>query len=215
MHLHLTQLAQSAIVDVVNPTQEREHGRERRKRLTRQALRRAVLELGLEHGLASVSVEAITERAGVSARTFFNYFESKEEAALLDLFQIGEPELMALVDGDPGHAWSDLTELFASDLDRAVQNEDFLGFLQLQDSNPGLAARQFSAFRVFEARTSAALVDRLGGDEAARIRAPLMVGCCLVAVQVGLGTWALKRQGPVRPHLEHALAVLSPAFSST
>lgn len=194
----------------------REHGRDRRKRLTRQALRRSTLELGLEHGLASVSVEAIAERAGVSARTFFNYFESKEDAALLGLFQVTDEALEALADGDARSAWADLTELFADDLEQAAGDVDLLRLLELQDADPGLAGRQLATFARFEARISAALVGRLGADTDARLRAPLMVGCCFTAVRVALGTWAEGgRRGAVRPHLERALSVVAPAFDPT
>lgn len=56
--------------------------RERKKRERGRALRRATLELTLESGYANVTIEAICERAGVSRRTFFNYFANKEEALL-------------------------------------------------------------------------------------------------------------------------------------
>ncbi|MCA0145139.1 TetR/AcrR family transcriptional regulator [Blastococcus sp. LR1] len=56
--------------------------RERKKQDTRAALSAATLELALEHGLGAVTVEQIAARAGVSYRTFFNYFSGKEEALL-------------------------------------------------------------------------------------------------------------------------------------
>ncbi|WP_198597903.1 acyl-CoA-like ligand-binding transcription factor [Blastococcus atacamensis] len=56
--------------------------RERKKRDTRAALARATLELAIEHGFAAVTVEQVAARAGVSYRTFFNYFSGKEEALL-------------------------------------------------------------------------------------------------------------------------------------
>lgn len=56
--------------------------RERKKREREQALRRAALDLTAENGFANVTIEAICERAGVSRRTFFNYFGNKEEALL-------------------------------------------------------------------------------------------------------------------------------------
>ncbi len=56
--------------------------RERKKRERGRASRRATLELTLESGYADVTIEAICERAGVSRRTFFNYFANKEEAPL-------------------------------------------------------------------------------------------------------------------------------------
>ncbi len=56
--------------------------RERKKRETRLALHRAALELVEDRGLVAVTIDEIAARADVSARTFFNYFESKDAAVL-------------------------------------------------------------------------------------------------------------------------------------
>ncbi|RJO68176.1 TetR family transcriptional regulator [Nocardia panacis] len=54
--------------------------RERKKRDTRWALSDAALELMFERGLENVVREDIAARAGVSVRTFNNYFAGKYEA---------------------------------------------------------------------------------------------------------------------------------------
>jgi AcrR family transcriptional regulator len=54
--------------------------RERKKLGTRWALSDAALELALERGLENVTREDIANRAGVSLRTFNNYFAGKYEA---------------------------------------------------------------------------------------------------------------------------------------
>lgn len=58
--------------------------RERKKQQTWLALHRAALRLATAHGVAEVTTEHIATAAGVSPRTFFNYFPTKE-AALVGL----------------------------------------------------------------------------------------------------------------------------------
>ncbi|WP_426592660.1 TetR/AcrR family transcriptional regulator [Cellulomonas sp. McL0617] len=61
---------------------EDEGRRERKKRVTTEAIEQAAIDLALEVGLRETTVEAISERADVTSRTFFNYFASKEDAVL-------------------------------------------------------------------------------------------------------------------------------------
>lgn len=192
-----------------------EHGRERRKRLTRRALRAATLHLGLEHGLAEVSVDAIASRAGVSPRTFFNYFETKEDAALIELFTVPADELAALAAGGSGAGvWAELTRLFAADVDRAGQvGPDLPRYMALHERHPALQGRQLARFARFEAELADAIAARLGAGPAGRLRAEVMAGACITAVRVGLRHWGLAAwQGPARLHVEEAFAILAPAF---
>jgi len=54
--------------------------RERKKQATHKALREAALRLALERGPDNVRVDDIAESAGVSTRTYNNYFSSREQA---------------------------------------------------------------------------------------------------------------------------------------
>ena len=56
--------------------------RERRREQTWRALHEAALKRVREHGMRGPTVEEIAREAGVSPRTFFNYFPSKEDAVL-------------------------------------------------------------------------------------------------------------------------------------
>lgn len=56
--------------------------REQKKEETRRALARASAELLLSEGSDGMTVAAVAERAGVSTRTFHNYFPRREDALL-------------------------------------------------------------------------------------------------------------------------------------
>jgi AcrR family transcriptional regulator len=70
--------------------------RERKKAKTTTDLIDAAYALFIEKGLSGVTAEGIAERAGVSRRTFFNYFPTTEAAltrgisdSLIDLLTVG------------------------------------------------------------------------------------------------------------------------------
>nr|WP_325248996.1 TetR family transcriptional regulator [Amylibacter sp.] len=56
--------------------------RQRRRNQTSRDIRIAALELCFTEGFDKVTTEAISTRAGVSPRTFFNYFLNKESAII-------------------------------------------------------------------------------------------------------------------------------------
>lgn len=56
--------------------------REQRRTSTRREIAVAAVDLVLERGLAEVTVEDIAKAAGISPRTFFNYFPSKKSAVV-------------------------------------------------------------------------------------------------------------------------------------
>jgi AcrR family transcriptional regulator len=57
--------------------------RDRKKRRTRQAIRAAAIELFTAQGFDATTVEQIAAAADISARTYFNYFDTKEQAVSL------------------------------------------------------------------------------------------------------------------------------------
>ena len=94
-----------------------------RRLATRQALGMAAMRLAIERGLDNVLVEDIAEAAGVSARTFNNYFASKYEAicALQQdrAVRIGDA-LRARPAGEP--LWESVTQAVLSQFGPALQN---------------------------------------------------------------------------------------------
>jgi AcrR family transcriptional regulator len=75
--------------------------RARKKLQTRLALARAAMRLFEERGYAATTIDDIAAEANVSRRTFFRYFESKDEAFIVDPAGKLEALHVALAEGPP------------------------------------------------------------------------------------------------------------------
>jgi AcrR family transcriptional regulator len=83
--------------------------RERKRAETRDKLETAAVTLVLKNGLEHTTIDAICEAAEVSGRTFFNYFDSKEDAILgLKDTEITDESMVALL---ASHVGADPVEL--------------------------------------------------------------------------------------------------------
>jgi AcrR family transcriptional regulator len=137
--------------------------RERKKLATRQALSEAALALVLERGFDEVTVEAISEAADVSTRTFFNYFSSKEEAVL------GEAPDPAAVHQAVLERPATETALEATcnvlgglALEVSARRKELLLREQFVYQHPTLFAKHLSAYARFEQAVGDAVAERLG-----------------------------------------------------
>ncbi len=99
-------------------SEQRPSLRERKKLATRAALAKATWRLTIERGYAHTRIEDIAEAAGVSARTFGNYFSGKDEA-LLSVGADRGARMVAALRTCPGDA--DLWEALASRVVGAVR----------------------------------------------------------------------------------------------
>lgn len=188
--------------------------RARNKAATRRALRQATLELASERGFADVTVEQITARADVSTRTFFNYFDTKEDAAVIELFAFSDGDLAVIANREDRPLWAQLTELFVADVERvADEGPDLPRYMTLHRDTVALQVHQQGRVVTVIERLTAAVEARLGDDPQQRLRAGLIAGSCMTAVRVGLGEWGRDGwEGPPGPHVVAAFAVFDDAF---
>lgn len=115
--------------------------RERKKAETWTALHEAAASLALQHGVEQTTVEAVAASAGVSPRTFFNYFQAKEDAIL----GLREPVLDAALLSEVSLAADDLAGQVATLLmavaTTALGGEDRVRRRQLIARDPHLGRR--------------------------------------------------------------------------
>lgn len=98
--------------------------RDRRRLQTSREIQRAALTLALRHGHDSVTTEAIAAEAGISQRTFFNYYLNKD-AAIIGNAPSFDDDTVARFRESSGPLLADLLQalrrlLSNSDLDRST-----------------------------------------------------------------------------------------------
>lgn len=102
----------TATIDLAGSDPEASTLRARKKRQTRQHIQDAARRLTAERGLNGVTIDAICAEAGVSTRTFFNYFPSKSAAALgLTVMRIDDDHRARFASGAPDDLVPDLCVL--------------------------------------------------------------------------------------------------------
>ncbi|WP_229067620.1 TetR/AcrR family transcriptional regulator [Actinoplanes sp. DH11] len=166
--------------------------RERKKAATRLALHEAALRLALEHGPDRITVEAIADEAGVSRRTFSNYFANKEEALFYGQHQRMRQVLEIIRarprDEPPWHALTAAAAEFygaSGDLD-----PEWTARTRLMRRHPSLAAAQMQTFAAMEREIGAEVTARLGpGEDPTGVRAKLLAATFLAALRVALTAW--------------------------
>lgn len=138
--------------------------RERKKRATRAALVEAAVRLAAEHGVEHVTVDAISEAAGVSARTFFNYFDSRDEVFVMVRAEASARVRRAVLDAprelSPLEA---LREAMAAELEEVEQQQELWRLhAEVLRRSPHLLARSIGAHMADEIGLAEVLAERIG-----------------------------------------------------
>lgn len=99
--------------------------RERRRQQTARDIQMTALRLTAEKGLENVTTEEISAAAGISTRTFFNYYTNKEAAAIGTPPPFAEEDLQALCDGT-GPLSADLKRFLDKHFEHLAHDEPIL-----------------------------------------------------------------------------------------
>jgi AcrR family transcriptional regulator len=164
--------------------------RERKKLATRVALHEAALRLVAERGLEHVSVDDIAARAGVSPRTFFNYFASKDDAVLgldpADTDHLVESLRARPAEESPVQALRTVARAQAAEM--AGETELWPLRLRVIEGHPALLGRLAASFGQAERAMAAAIAERTG-ETADDLYPLLLAGVSAAAVRSALHRW--------------------------
>jgi AcrR family transcriptional regulator len=178
--------------------------RERKKLATREALRLAALRLAVEKGWEQVRVEDIAAEAGVSPRTFNNYFASKDEAFLATAYDRGA-RMQAALAARPADEplWPAVINAVVHGFaDEAV---DLRQARRIRPT-PALAAEQLKAIMVIERALADEIARRIGADLEHDPYPRLVAAAAISATRVTVEHWLRSESDlPFPPVLREAL----------
>ena len=171
--------------------------RERKKQATRQALRDAALRLALERGPDNVRVDDIADAAGVSPRTYNNYFSSREQAIVAAVTSEREARVAEAVAARP-----DTVRLADAVTEAIVEqytdpdSHDSRALLLLTTS-PALRGAFFDAVARIEDPLTAVIARRTG--DTSQQTARVLAASIAAAVRIALQQWL--RPAPAKSKL--------------
>ncbi len=141
--------------------------RERKRLATRRAIECAVLRLAAEREFDRVTIDDIGRAAGISPRTFFNYFATKDDALIGEVPALPDDDALErfATAGPRASVIGGLGELFAESAD--VSNDDreiYLLRKAIMRDHPHLVGKKIATMRRFEERVREIVERRLRGD---------------------------------------------------
>ncbi|MEV5829940.1 TetR family transcriptional regulator [Spirillospora sp. NPDC052242] len=184
---------------------------ERRKAATELEIARAAASLFAERGSGGTTVEAIADRAGLSLRTFYRYFPTKQDA-VAPLLSIGAQRWLDLLAATP----PDIPTVRALEgaAERALTTADATtaesygwtrGLLRAADGDPALRAVWLRVNDESERRLVRILADRADGADP--LEARVAAAAATAAIRIAVETWARGDAPPTGPGSPAALAV--------
>jgi AcrR family transcriptional regulator len=159
----------------------------------------------------------ISAAAGVSPRTFFNYFPTKDAAVAQgppDLSEEVTAEFVAAGPAAPRQVLADLAGVLVRHLaEGPPQREELHTIFELSHEYPQVLAGMLARFEEFQRQVADLVARRLGAQADDEVPA-LMAAVVLTALRQGMDRWARTpgEDSPV-PYVERSTALLHTLFT--
>lgn len=164
--------------------------REQTRTVVRSLLARTAIELFAEKGYDNTTLEEVATAAGISRRTLFNYFRSKEDLALSSLAEQGELIAARLAerpaDEDP---WTALREAFGVLEEIDMTAEGRLEFITLLFGNDSLRAGHAEKQARWQDLFAPLIEPRLPDSDRRTLQARAIAAAAIVCLQTANEEW--------------------------
>jgi AcrR family transcriptional regulator len=190
--------------------------RERTRRLAQTELTAVAQDLFLEHGYEQTTVDQIAAAAGMSKRTFFRYFPSKD-ALVIGRFDLFGDRMADALDARPDDepVWESLRRMFDITLDylqdehQRARNDAMEAIVR---STPQLYAGYLEKMQRIQQMLIGRVATRIGSSESVSddLQAAAIVGAAFACLQAARASWFASDQASTfQQMLDNAMNVLT------
>jgi AcrR family transcriptional regulator len=187
--------------------------RERKKERTREQLVEAALRLFTQRGYEGTTIDEVVDAVEVSPRTFFRYFQSKEDVlvAWVDEFidRVRDALGACPPDEEPytalRNALTDAVTVYETKRTHFIALERFIA------RTPAVRARKLEKLSRCSQIMSEALATRLGVDAQRDLAPRLLANCAIGILGAAVNTWiAQGGKGSLAKIVDHAFRCMRP-----
>jgi AcrR family transcriptional regulator len=163
--------------------------RERKRQQTRERLTRAAMALFLERGFEATTLDDIAAAADISRRSFFHYFDSKEDVVFAWHEEITAALVAEIAARPASESMLAAAENAIAAMVRQIEPGEAIAMARLKRDNPALQARDQVKYEQLERALAEALARR-AGHKAERLGARLVAMIATGAMRIGGELWA-------------------------
>jgi AcrR family transcriptional regulator len=162
--------------------------RERKRQQTRQRLTEVAMKLFLANGFEATTLDDIAAAAGISRRSFFHYFASKEDVVVA--WQDGSADaLTAAIAARPAdESMITMAENAILAMARHLDPDQAIAIARLKRETPALRAREQVKYEKMEHAMANALAAR-ASDTGGQLRARLIAMITTGAIRIASENW--------------------------
>ncbi len=195
-------------------TEAAEGLRARKRRETRERIAEAGLSLFLQHGFEAVTLDQVALAADISRRTFFHYFDSKEDILLAWESDAETAFLEALAAEPAGLSPLEVVRAGLAKTISRYETDHSIAIDRLLRSSEALCARKQGSYERKERTLFAYLAGRWPDPERRRgLRLTAMLG--VAALRLGVEEWSAENgRRPLVDYFNETFELLKAQFTA-
>lgn len=163
--------------------------RERKRAETHARIQSEAMKLFLQRGFEATTLDEIAEAAGVSRRSLFHYFGSKEEIVFAAKADFPDELAFSVAARPADEPLLDMVENALTDMARRLDSPEARAFARLIHDTPSLSAGDQAKYEKMERVLARALAERKGRPETdieCRVTAASAIGIMKLSTEAWL-----------------------------